>query len=75
MPGSPKYPVWYLNLVADPRVELRVKLETISGRACQAGTKEKPDLGADGENLADTNREPKNIGSLTETGLVSPAIA
>lgn len=31
--GGPKHPKWYLNLVADPKVELQVGPDIISGRA------------------------------------------
>ncbi len=44
MGGSHKHPLWYLNLMADPKVELQVGPEIISGRAHAAGDDEKPRL-------------------------------
>ena len=31
--GAPKHPKWYLNLVADPKVDIQVGPDIISGRA------------------------------------------
>jgi deazaflavin-dependent oxidoreductase (nitroreductase family) len=42
--GSPRHPLWYLNLVADPRVELQVGAEKFAGTARTASEKEKPRL-------------------------------
>lgn len=39
--GAPKHPKWYLNLVGDPEVELRVGPEIMSGRARTADGSEK----------------------------------
>ena len=40
--GAPKHPLWYLNLVANPEVELQVGVEKIKGRARTASKDEKP---------------------------------
>ncbi len=42
--GSPKHPLWYLNLVANPEVELQVGADKIAGRARIASSEEKPRL-------------------------------
>src|SRR5262245_51920684 len=42
--GSPDHPLWYLNLVADPKVELQVGAEKFKARARTANAKEKPRL-------------------------------
>jgi deazaflavin-dependent oxidoreductase (nitroreductase family) len=42
--GSPKHPLWYLNLVANPEVELQVGSDKIAGRARIASKAEKPRL-------------------------------
>lgn len=42
--GAPKHPLWYLNLVANPEVELQVGPDKIKGRARTASKKEKPRL-------------------------------
>lgn len=42
--GSPKHPLWYLNLVEHPEVELQVGSETIRGRARTATAEERPRL-------------------------------
>jgi deazaflavin-dependent oxidoreductase (nitroreductase family) len=42
--GSPKHPLWYLNLVANPQVELQVGADRIAGRARIADKDEKPRL-------------------------------
>ena len=42
--GSPKHPLWYLNLVADPNVELQVGPDTLRGRARTATPEEKARL-------------------------------
>src|SRR5439155_5981903 len=40
--GAPKHPLWYLNLVADPLVELQVGAERFDARARTATAEEKP---------------------------------
>lgn len=42
--GSPTHPLWYLNLVADPNVQLQVGAEKFAARARTANKKEKPRL-------------------------------
>jgi deazaflavin-dependent oxidoreductase (nitroreductase family) len=42
--GAPKHPQWYLNLSADPQVELQVRAQKIKGRARTATPEEKPRL-------------------------------
>ena len=42
--GSPHHPLWYLNLAANPQVELQVGAEKISGFARTATPAEKPYL-------------------------------
>jgi deazaflavin-dependent oxidoreductase (nitroreductase family) len=42
--GSQSHPLWYLNLVADPNVELQVGAEKFFARARTANKKEKPRL-------------------------------
>ena len=42
--GSPKHPLWYLNLVEDPEVTLQVGAELIRGRARTATAEERPRL-------------------------------
>lgn len=42
--GSPTHPLWYLNLVADPNVELQVKANTFAGRARTATAAERARL-------------------------------
>jgi deazaflavin-dependent oxidoreductase (nitroreductase family) len=42
--GDPNHPAWYLNLSANPNVELQVGTEKLSARARTANAKEKPDL-------------------------------
>lgn len=42
--GSQTHPLWYLNLVADPNVELQVGAEKFAARAHIANAKEKPRL-------------------------------
>ena len=44
--GSPKHPLWYLNLVADPRVHVQVGAEQHDGVARTATAEEKPALWA-----------------------------
>jgi deazaflavin-dependent oxidoreductase (nitroreductase family) len=44
--GAPKHPLWYLNLVADPVVELQVGPMVISGTARPANEEERPRLWA-----------------------------
>jgi deazaflavin-dependent oxidoreductase (nitroreductase family) len=42
--GAPKPPAWYLNLEADPEVEVQVKGDRFKARARSAGPDEKPEL-------------------------------
>jgi deazaflavin-dependent oxidoreductase (nitroreductase family) len=42
--GAAENPAWYLNLVADPEVELQVGAATFRARAHTAGRDEKPPL-------------------------------
>ena len=42
--GAPKHPLWYLNLVQNPEVELQVGADRIEGRARTASNEEKPRL-------------------------------
>jgi deazaflavin-dependent oxidoreductase (nitroreductase family) len=42
--GAPKHPLWYLNLVTDPEVELQVGADVIRGRARTATAEERPRL-------------------------------
>ena len=42
--GSPQHPLWYLNLVKNPQVELQVGADKITGRARTATPEEKPRL-------------------------------
>jgi deazaflavin-dependent oxidoreductase (nitroreductase family) len=42
--GSPTHPLWYLNLVEDPNVELQVGAEKFAARARTANASEKPRL-------------------------------
>jgi deazaflavin-dependent oxidoreductase (nitroreductase family) len=42
--GAPKPPAWYLNLEADPEVEVQVKSDRFNARARTAGPDEKPEL-------------------------------
>jgi deazaflavin-dependent oxidoreductase (nitroreductase family) len=42
--GAPKHPVWYLNLVANPRVWLQIGAETFWAVARDATDEEKPAL-------------------------------
>jgi deazaflavin-dependent oxidoreductase (nitroreductase family) len=42
--GSPQHPLWYLNLVKNPQVELQVGADKITGRARTATPEEKPHL-------------------------------
>ncbi len=42
--GSPKHPLWYLNLLEHPEVELQVGEEIFAGRARTATAEEKPRL-------------------------------
>lgn len=44
MGGSPKNPQWYLNLLANPEVELQVADEVFAARARTATPEEKPRL-------------------------------
>lgn len=42
--GASKHPLWYLNLVEDPNVELQVGAEMFAARARTATAQEKPRL-------------------------------
>ena len=42
--GAPKHPLWYLNLAANPEVELQVGADKLRGRARTATPEEKPRL-------------------------------
>ena len=42
--GAPKHPVWYLNLVSNPEVHLRVKDRELTAMARTATAEEKPEL-------------------------------
>ena len=42
--GAPKHPLWYLNLVEDPEVEIQVGADKFNARARTATPKEKPRL-------------------------------
>ena len=42
--GSPKHPLWYLNLTDNPEVTVQVKGDTFTARARTAGPEEKPGL-------------------------------
>lgn len=42
--GAPKHPEWYLNLVANPEVEVQVKADRFPARARVATAEEKPAL-------------------------------
>ncbi|HEX2774734.1 MAG TPA: nitroreductase family deazaflavin-dependent oxidoreductase [Micromonosporaceae bacterium] len=42
--GSPGHPAWYLNLAADPRVEVQVLADTFGARARTATADERPAL-------------------------------
>ena len=42
--GAPKHPAWYLNLEANPKVELQVGRERFAGTARRASAEEKSRL-------------------------------
>lgn len=42
--GAPRHPSWYLNLVADPRVDVQVGADRFAGRAYPASPEEKARL-------------------------------
>jgi deazaflavin-dependent oxidoreductase (nitroreductase family) len=44
MGGAPRHPGWYLNLTADPDVEVQVKGEKFAARARTATAEERPRL-------------------------------
>jgi deazaflavin-dependent oxidoreductase (nitroreductase family) len=44
--GAPEPPAWYLNLQADPEVQVQVKGERFTARARDATPEEKPELWA-----------------------------
>ena len=40
--GAPEHPAWYLNLLAEPEVQVQVGAEKFTARARTAGAEEKP---------------------------------
>ncbi|HWF72849.1 MAG TPA: nitroreductase family deazaflavin-dependent oxidoreductase [Solirubrobacteraceae bacterium] len=42
--GAPEHPAWYLNLAANPKVEVQVKGERFPARARTATAEERPEL-------------------------------
>ena len=44
MGGMPQHPAWYLNLSANPQVEIQVRADRLSARARTAASDEKPRL-------------------------------
>ncbi|MFC0508296.1 nitroreductase family deazaflavin-dependent oxidoreductase [Micromonospora costi] len=44
--GAPEHPAWYLNLMADPQVEVQVGAERFTARARTATAEEKPRMWA-----------------------------
>lgn len=42
--GAPEHPNWYINLVADPQVEVQVGADKLTARARIAAPDEKPEL-------------------------------
>jgi deazaflavin-dependent oxidoreductase (nitroreductase family) len=44
MGGMPQHPAWYLNLTANPRVEIQVRADRMSALARTAASDEKPRL-------------------------------
>jgi len=42
--GAPEHPAWYLNLSADPEVELQVRDDRFRARARTATAEEKPEM-------------------------------
>ena len=42
--GARTHPLWYLNLTADPEVQVQVGAEKFTARACTAGAEEQPRL-------------------------------
>jgi deazaflavin-dependent oxidoreductase (nitroreductase family) len=42
--GAPQHPAWYLNLAADPRVQVQVRGERFEAEARTATEEEKPRL-------------------------------
>ena len=44
MGGMPQHPAWYLNLTANPQVEIQVRADRMSARARTAASDEKPRL-------------------------------
>ena len=44
MGGAPHHPLWYRNLLAEPRAEIQVKGDHIAVEARTASTDEKPRL-------------------------------
>jgi deazaflavin-dependent oxidoreductase (nitroreductase family) len=42
--GAPQHPPWYLNLKADPEVEVQIKGERFKARARDATPEERPEL-------------------------------
>lgn len=44
MGGMPQHPAWYLNLTANPQVEIQVRADRMSAQARTAASDEKPRL-------------------------------
>ena len=42
--GAPQHPAWYLNIQADPEVEVQIKDDVFKARARDATPEEKPEL-------------------------------
>ena len=42
--GAPDHPAWYLNLEADPEVDVQIRGDRFKARARTAGSEEKPDM-------------------------------
>ena len=42
--GNPKHPPWYLNLKANPEVEVQIKADVFKARARDATPEEKPEM-------------------------------
>jgi deazaflavin-dependent oxidoreductase (nitroreductase family) len=42
--GAPEHPAWFLNLEADPEVEVQVKEDVFRARARTATAEERPDM-------------------------------
>jgi deazaflavin-dependent oxidoreductase (nitroreductase family) len=42
--GAPEHPAWYLNLSANPEIDVQVRAETFRARARTATAEERPEL-------------------------------